>query len=101
MKYIKYLITVLIIFNFNFSFAQDKNLELKITKFALYNCQGQSIYDSDSDFANSVKILVQKKIDEGLSEKQIYSFLKDRYGQWILLVLNLIKILIFYGYYLY
>ena len=85
MKYIKYLITVLIIFNFNFSFAQDKNLELKITKnLRCIICQGQSIYDSDSDFANSVKILVQKKIDEGLSEKQIYSFLKDRYGQWIL-----------------
>ncbi len=85
MKYIKYLITVLIIFNLNFSFAQDKNLELKITKnLRCIICQGQSIYDSDSDFANSVKILVQKKIDEGLSEKQIYSFLKDRYGQWIL-----------------
>ena len=47
-------------------------------------CQGQSVYDSDSDFANSMKILVDKKLDEGLSEKEIYIFFKEKYGDWIL-----------------
>ena len=85
MKYIKYLITVLIIFNFNFSFAQDKNLELKITKnLRCIICQGQSIYDSDSEFAVSVKLLVKKKLNEDFSEKEIYSLLRDKYGEWIL-----------------
>ena len=28
--------------------------------------------------------MVQKKLNEGLSEKQVYSFLKDKYGDWIL-----------------
>mgnify|MGYP000719117814 FL=1 len=37
-------------------------------------CQGQSVYDSDSEFANSLKIMVGKKIKEGLSEKEIYRF---------------------------
>ena len=47
-------------------------------------CQGQSVYDSDSEFANSVKILVEKKLNEGLNEKQIYDYLKNKYGEWIL-----------------
>ena len=42
------------------------------------------MYDSDSEFANSLKILVGKKIDEGLDEKQIYDYLKNKYGEWIL-----------------
>ena len=47
-------------------------------------CQGQSVYDSDTEFANSIKILVQNKIKDGTSEKEIYSYLKSRYGEWIL-----------------
>ena len=47
-------------------------------------CQGQSIYDSDSEFANSIKVLVDKKLSEGFSENEIYSFFKDKYGEWIL-----------------
>ncbi|MDB9718448.1 cytochrome c-type biogenesis protein CcmH [Candidatus Pelagibacter sp.] len=47
-------------------------------------CQGQSVYDSESDFANSIKLLVGKKINEGLSEKKIYEFLKEKYGDWII-----------------
>ena len=47
-------------------------------------CQGQSVYDSDSEFANSLKILVEKKLEEGLSENQIYEYFKTKYGEWIL-----------------
>ncbi len=47
-------------------------------------CQGQSVYDSDSEFATSLKLLVQEKIEQGLSDKQIYDFLTDKYGEWIL-----------------
>lgn len=46
-------------------------------------CQGQSVYDSQSDFAISMKILIKKKIEEGNSEKQIYEYLKNQYGEWI------------------
>ena len=46
-------------------------------------CQGQSIYDSQSDFSESIKILIKKKINEGKSEKEIYKFLKNKYGEWI------------------
>ena len=46
-------------------------------------CQGQSVYDSQSDFALSIKQLIKNKIDEGKSEKQIYEYLKNQYGEWI------------------
>jgi cytochrome c-type biogenesis protein CcmH len=46
--------------------------------------QGQSVYDSDSEFANSLKILVDKKLNQGLSENQIYEYFKQKYGEWIL-----------------
>ena len=46
-------------------------------------CQGQSVYDSQSDFAISMKLLIKKKIKEGNSEIQIYEYLKNQYGEWI------------------
>ena len=46
-------------------------------------CQGQSVYDSQSDFALSIKILIKNKIEEGKSEKQIYNYFKSQYGEWI------------------
>ena len=46
-------------------------------------CQGQSVYDSQSDFAISMKLIVKKKLDEGKKEKEIYVYLKEKYGEWI------------------
>ena len=72
-------------FVFQISYALENNLEIKITKnLRCLICQGQSVYDSDSEFASSIKTLVSQKLDEGFTEKEIYSFLKDKYGEWIL-----------------
>jgi len=85
MKYSKFLILILFIFNFNLVNAQNNELNSKITKnLRCLICQGQSVYDSDSEFANSVKILVEKKLDQGFNEEQIYNYLKNKYGEWIL-----------------
>ena len=46
-------------------------------------CQGQSVYDSQSEFALSMKLLIEEKIENGNSEEQIYEFLKNQYGEWI------------------
>ena len=46
-------------------------------------CQGQSVYDSQSDFAISMKLVVKNKIDEGKEEEEIYDYLKNKYGEWI------------------
>ena len=47
-------------------------------------CQGQSVYDSQSEFAISVKDLIKKKIEEGNSDNDIYEYLKNKYGDWIM-----------------
>ena len=75
----------LLYFCFNFSYANEINTKVdQITKnLRCLICQGQSVYDSQSDFAISIKILIKKKLDEGKKEKEIYKFLKNKYGEWI------------------
>ncbi len=46
-------------------------------------CQGQSVYDSNSEFALSIKTLISQKLAAGNSEDEIYNFLKSKYGDWI------------------
>ena len=87
MKKFKIFFILFFILNF-FSIAlAEKNdqLKIKISKnLRCVVCQGQSIYDSQSDFAVSIKLLINNKIEDGLSEKEIYEFLKDKYGEWII-----------------
>ena len=85
MKIFKYIIISFFLISFSFSSISSENSQNKITKnLRCLICQGQSVYDSDSEFANSIKTLVDKKLNDGLNEEQIYSYLKDKYGEWIL-----------------
>ena len=86
MKILKFLFILFFIFNINNVALAKSNdqLELKISKnLRCLICQGQSIYDSQSDFAVSMKLLINKKINEGLNEKEIYDLLIEKYGEWI------------------
>ena len=85
MKILKLSLIFLFIFSFNNLKANNEGINSKITKnLRCLICQGQSVYDSDSEFAISIKTLVDKKLDEGFSENQIYDFFKEKYGDWIL-----------------
>jgi len=85
MKILKLSFIIFFIFSLNNLEANSDDMKIKITKnLRCLICQGQSVYDSDSEFANSMKVLVDKKLNEGFSEKQIYDFFKEKYGQWIL-----------------
>ena len=46
-------------------------------------CQGQSIKDSDTDFAINVREVIKKKKEEGLTNQQIKYYLIERYGEEI------------------
>ena len=46
-------------------------------------CQGQSIADSNSDCAATIKLVVEDQFNEGKTEDEIYSFLISKYGEWI------------------
>ena len=47
-------------------------------------CEGQSVYESNSDFAKDVKNYVRKEIIENKSNEEIYNFLKTKYGESII-----------------
>ena len=80
---------VLYIFSFTLVYlnnlnADDSQQVDKVSKnLRCLICQGQSVYDSQSDFALSMKILIDNKINEGKSDEEIYAFLKNKYGEWI------------------
>ena len=76
---------LLLYFSFNFSYANEINTKVdQMTKnLRCLICQGQSVYDSQSDFAVSMKLVVKNKIDEGKEEEEIYDYLKNKYGEWI------------------
>ena len=86
MKIIKFLSIIFLYFSLFSSFSNEKNsqLENKIFKnLRCIICQGQSIYDSQSDFAESMKLVVKQKLNSGMSEEEIYIFFKEQYGEWI------------------
>ena len=67
--------------------SDEKKNELKnsiLKNIRCLICQGQSVYDSESDFASSIKLIVSKKINEGMSDDQINDFLREKYGDWII-----------------
>ena len=88
MKLIKFFSLFLLVFLLSSSKILSNDNKILVDKISknlrCLICQGQSVYDSDSEFANSLKILVEKKLNEGLDEKQIYAYLKNKYGDWIL-----------------
>ena len=86
MKILKIFIILFLSISFSQSKADDTNDDLKnkiLKNIRCLICQGQSVYDSESDFASSIKLIVDRKINKGSSEDQIYDFLKEKYGEWI------------------
>ena len=61
-------------------------------------CQNQSIDESNAPLAKDLRILIRKKIKNGKNNDEIYKFLTDRYGDYILLKppLNLITLALWF-----
>jgi cytochrome c-type biogenesis protein CcmH len=87
MKIVKIFIILSLITSFSELKSDEVNdiLKSKILKnIRCLICQGQSVYDSESEFASSIKLIVEKKLNDGLKEKQIYQFLRKKYGDWVI-----------------
>ena len=80
----------------NFSYAVEPEEILKNPKYELRArnisknvrcmvCQNQSIDESSAPLAKDLRILIRDKIKEGKKDEEIYKFLADRYGDFILL----------------
>ena len=68
---------------------KNKSLELRARNISknirCMVCQNQSIDESNAELAKDLRILIRKKILENNSDKEIYKFLTDRFGDFILL----------------
>ena len=87
MKTLKIFLIIYLFFGFAELKSDEKNDEFKnkvLKNIRCLICQGQSVYDSESDFASSIKLIVDKKINEEFSEEQIYEYLREKYGDWII-----------------
>ena len=80
----KFLLFLFILFS-KFTFAAEKVVDPNLIHKNLrcLVCQGQSISDSNSDFAQTIKLVVKDLINEGKTEEEIYAFMSDKYGDWI------------------
>ena len=93
---LKIIITFFLLFFFNnqlSAFAKSLNNEIDVNNkireisqnVRCLVCQNQSIDESNSELAKDLKILIKEKLILGDSDKEIYGFLKERYGDYILL----------------
>ncbi len=84
MKYVFFILVCII----SLDLYADQKIDTKVIEISknlrCLVCQGQSINDSDSDFALDVKELIKKNLKEGKKDKEIYNYLKLKYGDWIL-----------------
>ena len=82
--------------NPNFSYTVEPEEILKNPKYELRArnisknvrcmvCQNQSIDESSAPLAKDLRILIRDKIKDGKKDEEIYKFLADRYGDFILL----------------
>ena len=81
MKILKIFIIISLFISFSHLKSDEKNDESRnkiLKNIRCLICQGQSVYDSESEFASSIKLIVDRKINEGLKEKKIYRPLKLR-----------------------
>ena len=81
---------VIFIFYLNISYviSNEKDLIKIYQNIRCLVCQGQSIDESNSEFARDLKLVIKNKIKNGASEKEVYDFLEEKYGEWILLKPN-------------
>ena len=93
---IVFFINLLGLTTINFSYAVEpeeflKNPELELRARNISKnvrclvCQNQSIDESSAPLAQDLRIIIRTKIKEGWTNKEIYKFLTDRYGDFVLL----------------
>ena len=46
-------------------------------------CQGETLYDSPSEYADDMRIVLREQIDNGMSDKQIMEYWTARFGERI------------------
>ena len=65
------------------SFSEEQTINITKNLRCLI-CQGQTIHESNSDFAESMKKYIKSELENGKTDEEIFSSLVKKYGQWII-----------------
>ena len=83
------ILLILILVNLKFNniasasnFSEEQTINISKNLRCLI-CQGQTIHESNSDFAESMKKYIKGELENGKTEEEIFSSLVEKYGQWI------------------
>ena len=95
-KFITFLLIVIIISMPFISPNSESRLETWSKILLCPVCQGETIYDSPSEYADDMKSILKEQIDNGLTDSEINAFWVERYGERIITnpINNNIEILI-------
>ena len=91
MKSSQYILHILIAYSLLLSSVYALNVDQEERANNLFKetrclvCEGQNIYESNSDSAEDMKKLISEMIIDGKSDNEIKSFLVSRYGDWIIM----------------
>ena len=91
MKSSQYIFHILIVYSLLLSSVYALNVDQEERANNLFKetrclvCEGQNIYESNSDSAEDMKKLISEMIIDGNSDNEIKSFLVSRYGDWIIM----------------
>ena len=64
------------------SFSEEQTINITKNLRCLI-CQGQTIHESNSDFAESMKKYIKGELENGKTNDEVFSSLIEKYGQWI------------------
>ena len=64
------------------SFSEEQTVNITKNLRCLI-CQGQTIHESNSDFAESMKKYIKGELENGKTNDEVFSSLIEKYGQWI------------------
>ena len=83
------ILIIFIFFSFNFknialssNFSEEQTINITKNLRCLI-CQGQTIHESNSDFAESMKKYIKSELENGKTNDEVFSSLIEKYGQWI------------------
>ena len=83
------ILLILVVISINFksivtasTFFEDQTINITKNLRCLI-CQGQTIHESNSDFAESMKKYIKGELENGKTNEEIFTSLVDKYGRWI------------------
>ena len=62
----------------------EKNYNVLVQELRCLVCQNQNLSDSNAELAQDMRLLVYKKLSEGLSKDEIVDFMVVRYGDFVM-----------------